>query len=1122
MPGVPGRVEPSAEERRLVSVLFADLVGFTTLSELRDAEEVRDLLSRYFEACTKLISRYGGVVEKFIGDAVMAVWGSPVATEDDAERAVRAALDLVAAVEAFGADVGAPDLRARAGVLTGEAAVTLGQESEGMVLGDMVNTASRIQSAARPGAVLVGESTRRATDVVVVYEDEGVHELKGKAEPMQLWRAARVLGTPVGGHPASGLEAPFVGRSRDLRLIKELFHSSAEESKAALVSVTGIAGIGKSRLSWEFEKYIEGLAETSLWHRGRCLSYGEGVAYWALVDMVKMRCRIAEEEDSATAAAKLHSTLEAFVPDEKERSWIEPRLAHLIALDTGVSGDHENVFSAWRTFFERLSEVHPVVMVFEDMQWADAGLLDFVEYLLEWSRNHRIFILALARPEIHDKRPGWGAGKRNFSSMYLEPLSPSAMAELLGGLVPGLPDDLRDQILDRAQGVPLYAVETVRMLLDRGLLLQEGAIYSPTGPIASLAVPETLQALIAARLDGLGQQERRIVQDAAVLGKSFFKQGLARVSGLSEDEIEPLLEALVRKEVISLQADPRSPERGQYGFLQDLTRKVAYDMLSKKERKTKHLAAAAFIEEGWSGEDEEVVEVVAAHYLSAYEAAPDAEDAEVIRTTAREHLIVAGDRAASLAAPTEAERYIEQALALTDELEARAALLERAGALAWQARRPEQAEAHYHDAIAAFEEAGLTHSAARVSAALGEVDWAHRGLIDEAVERMEGAFEILCKEEHGADLATLAAELGRLHYFKGEIDLAAERVDFALKISEGLGLPEVTSQALNTKGLVATARARPEEGIALLAHALIVALANDRSAAALRAYYNLAELNYGRDRYAEAIELHGRALDLAARVGNELWQGLIREAMPYPLFMAGRWDEAMECAGDVSAWDWMGEMSGSMAVLPTICVNRDIKGGLAKLVELSDQYEESTDMQRAGGRAAVMAVIDGAQGRYVESLEQAEAAMHYGLATGADSPTVRIAFATAVDAAFALGALDKVEDVLEQLAGLRRGEVWPSLGALGESATARLYAARGEAEKAEQSFMRSIDLFRVIGMPYWLGTTLSTFAEFLTAIDRADRALPMIEEARGIFERLDARPWLKKLEQLEKEGVAVP
>jgi class 3 adenylate cyclase len=281
-------------ERRLVSVLFADLVGFTTLSEARDAEEVRELLSRYFESCKRLISLYGGTVEKFIGDAAMAVWGAPTAQEDDAERAVRAALDLVAMVAALGQELGARELAARAGVLTGEAAVTLGAEGEGMVAGDLVNSASRIQSAAEPGHVLVGERTRRATEAAIAYEAAGSHELKGKAEPVPLFRALRVIGSRGGALRSEGLEPPFVGRERELRLVKELFHASAEEKKANLVSVVGIGGIGKSRLSWEFEKYVDGLIEDVWWHRGRCLAYGEGVAYWALAEMVRMRCGIVE------------------------------------------------------------------------------------------------------------------------------------------------------------------------------------------------------------------------------------------------------------------------------------------------------------------------------------------------------------------------------------------------------------------------------------------------------------------------------------------------------------------------------------------------------------------------------------------------------------------------------------------------------------------------------------------------------------------------------------------------------------------------------------------------------------------------------------------------------------
>jgi class 3 adenylate cyclase len=327
-PSLTVAATPSSE-RRLVSVLFADLVGFTTLSESRDSEEVRELLSRYFETSRRLIELYGGTVEKFIGDAVMAVWGTPTATEDDAERAVRAALDLVAAVSALGDEVGAPDLRARAGVLTGEAAVTIGAEGQGMVAGDLVNTASRIQSVADPGSVLVGESTRRATEQTIVYEEAGTFELKGKDRPTALWKAQRVVSGLRGSLKSQGLEAPFVGRDREFRQIKDLFHACADERKAHLVSVTGIAGIGKSRLGWEFYKYFDGIADTVYWHRGRCLSYGEGVTYWALADMLRMRCRIAEDEDPASALSKLHETLEENILDADERDFLEPRLGHL-------------------------------------------------------------------------------------------------------------------------------------------------------------------------------------------------------------------------------------------------------------------------------------------------------------------------------------------------------------------------------------------------------------------------------------------------------------------------------------------------------------------------------------------------------------------------------------------------------------------------------------------------------------------------------------------------------------------------------------------------------------------------------------------------------------------------
>ena len=387
-------------ERRLVSVLFADLVGFTTLSEHRDPEEVRELLSRYFDRCRTLIERYGGTVEKFIGDAVMAVWGSPVAREDDAERAVRAALALTQAVSALGEEVGMPELRVRAGVLTGNAAVEFGAESEGMVLGDTVNTASRLQSIAAAGTVLVDDVTRRASEAAIAYEDAGSHQVKGREQPVRTWKALRVVAGSGGARRAVGLEAPLIGRDGEMSLIIEAGEESAARAVARLVTVIGEAGSGKSRLLWEFFKYLDGIEERRWWHQGRCLSYGEGVAYWALADMVRARAGILEEEDTASAHEKLRATVEKHVPDERERRLVEPRLAHLLGLEQRNAPDRADLFSGWRLFFERLATIQPVILAFEDLQWADSGLLDFIDYLLEWSGEFPIFILAFARPEM--------------------------------------------------------------------------------------------------------------------------------------------------------------------------------------------------------------------------------------------------------------------------------------------------------------------------------------------------------------------------------------------------------------------------------------------------------------------------------------------------------------------------------------------------------------------------------------------------------------------------------------------------------------------------------------------------------------------------------------------------
>jgi predicted ATPase/class 3 adenylate cyclase len=1102
-------LEAPISERRFVSVLFADLVGFTSASESRDAEETRELLTRYFDACRRLITLYGGTVEKFIGDAVMAVWGTPTAREDDAERAVRAALDLVAAVSTLGDEVGAPQLRARAGVLAGEAAVTLGAEGEGMVAGDLVNTASRIQAAAEPGTVLVGEATKWATHASIDYSDAGVHELKGKAEPVPLFRALRVTAGRGGARKAGALEPPFAGRDRELRLLKELFHASAEEGKAHLVSVVGIGGFGKSRLAWELFKYVDGLATVNVWWwRGRCLAYGEGVTYWALAEMVRTRADIVEGEGAESARPKLREAIEPYITDAGELEWIEPRLAHLLGLEEHLTADREDLFAAWRLYFERLSEYQPVVMVFEDVQWADRSLLEFVEYLLEWSRNYRIFVLTLARPDFQERHPTWGAGKRNFSALFLEPLSPQAMEELLDGAVPGLPEELRAQILARAEGVPLYAVETVRMLLDRGLLERAGDRYRPTGPIGALDIPDTLHALVAARLDGLDAEERSLIQDAAVLGKSFMKQALAALSESSQERVEALLGSLVRKEVFSLQADPRSPERGQYAFLQDLLRQVAYETLTRRERKRRHLAVADYLEEGWGPAEQEIAEVVSSHYVAAIECAPDDDDALEIGAKARSMLTRAGERAASLAASEEAVRYFARAADLAVEPLEEAALRERAGEMAWTGSDTAAALVELDRALALFEAAGETHPAARVSARLGEVEW-QNGELEKALARMEAAYAVLSDEEPDADVAALAAQLGRLHYFRGDLELSEERVERGLALAERLWLPEIISQALNTSGLIALWKGRPEAGLALTTHALEVALEHDRPTAALRAYVNLGEALCRRDRYEEAFARYEEGIALARKVGDRQQERWLLLDSTYPLLVIGLWQDASNRLAELP----VSELHGThvLVFLQTFTQLQTERGRLAELepaLAAGAHLAKSADVQESAGYAACQATFLLAQCRFAEALAAAEQALEAVAQLSWASQSSKAGLVAGVEAALAIGDLDRAESLIALIEAEPAGAMPMYLRAHASRFRARVFSD----ERAEPRLKSAAATFRELGLSFWTAVADFELASWLTAHGRSGETARLLEGARETFHRLEAAPWLERID----------
>src|SRR4051794_29908288 len=517
---------PEHEERKVVSVLFVDLVGFTAQSGAADPEDVRSTLRPYHARVKAEIERFGGTVEKFIGDAVMAVFGAPVAREDDAERAVRAGLRVFEATDEL-------ELEVRAAVNTGEAVVSLtarADHGEALVAGDVVNTASRLQTAAPPGALVVGDLTYRTTHERIAYEELEPVSVKGKPEPVPLWR---VLGARnrLGVDAELDTKTPFVGRDHELALLQETYARVERENDVQLVTLVGEPGVGKTRLVRELGRWLDEQPQLVYWRQGRCLPYGDGISFWAVGEIVKAHAGVLETDSPDEAAERLATSVAGVIAGAAEQEWVTARLAPLL----GVSGDappaaREESFTAWRQFLEGIAAERPLVLLFEDVHWADAALLELVEHLADWALGVPLLVLCTTRPELYERHPAWGGGKRNSTTLSLSPLSGDETARLLGALLEQavLPAETQALLLDRCGGNPLYAEQFVRMLADRGLLEQRGRTVDVESA-REVPVPETVQALIAARLDTLGPERKALLQDAAVVGKVFWDGSVASI-----------------------------------------------------------------------------------------------------------------------------------------------------------------------------------------------------------------------------------------------------------------------------------------------------------------------------------------------------------------------------------------------------------------------------------------------------------------------------------------------------------------------------------------------------------------------------------------------------------------
>ncbi|MEO8625262.1 MAG: adenylate/guanylate cyclase domain-containing protein [Candidatus Limnocylindrales bacterium] len=1089
------RALPPAAERRYVSILFADLVGFTTLSEDQDPEEVRDLLSRYFDTAREVILGYGGTVEKFIGDAVMAIWGAPIAREDDPERAVRAALELVGRIHGMAA-AGKP-LALRAAVLSGDAAVTLGAAGQGMVAGDLVNTASRLQSVAPPDVVLVGESTYQATNAAIAYEPAGDQVLKGKQAPVAAWRALRVVARRGGEGREEGLEAPFVGRDEELRLLKEQVHAAEREQKLRVVAISGQAGIGKSRLAWELEKYLDGLAGPQLyhWHQGRTPAYGEGIAFWALGEMVRRRAHITEGEDESSTREKLRTSLDEFVLDAQERRWLEPALGALLGIDEANWAAREQLFSAWRTFFERIAERGPTVLVFEDLQWADNGLLDFIEHLLEWSRERPILVVTLARPELLERRPNFGMGHRALVALHLEPLDGRAMTSLLRGLAPGLDDADMARIVERAEGVPLFAVETIRALADGGHLVRRGDAYALVSPLPALDIPPTLRALIASRLDALGGEDRALLQDAAVLGLTFAVPALAALTERAPDEIEARLRTLAHKELVTLEADPRSPERGQYRFRQGLIRETSYATLAKRERRARHLAAARYYE---TLDDDELAGVRATHYLEAFRAAPEGEEGAALAAQARVALRSAADRAGQLHSPEQARAYLEQAMAVTFNEEDVNDLTMRVAVAAWASGDLAAAESYQRAALAWARANSQPELGVRLTARLA--GWLFEtSRIDEAMELLGGALEepavppVLAME--------LTGQLARGHLFRNESEQGLAASSRALETAEQFDAPEASLQFIITKSWALSQMGRFREATALLIGAKQMADDENAMWPRIRSRFNLSSFSVIDDPHRGLqIALEGIAIDKQFGIAYGSMAGNAAENA----FVVGDLDEVLRLEADAPELkSAMGAIiHGSAAVVRTLRGDEEAARGL--MARFEDQMVGSTSAQDLANLRYVQAWLALARGRLDDAHRLAIESRDAHAGTGSQQSAV-----LAARSAVLIGDAQMVGQDHGWLEQHRLAARW--LERSRRTIAAGLSAVEGRPEEALHAYRQLIEEWRAENLRLDLAFTLLQQARLLGDTDPG--AAAGLEEAQRIFAAMGADRFVERIER---------
>ena len=879
-----------AVERKVVSTLFADLVGFTALGERHDPEDVDAALRAFFDLARGVVERFGGGVEKYIGDAVVGLFGVPLAHEDDAERAVRAALELVARMHEL-PPVGDERLEVRTAVTTGPALVRLNvlpHSGEGMLVGDAVNTAARLLAAAAAMSVVVGATTHRLTARVINYEQLPAITAKGKARPVDRW-VARGPVARRGVDPVRD-QTRMVGREVELAVLSGLLDRALASTSPQFALITGEAGIGKSRLVRElFRTVDERPGFMGTWRQGSCPAYGDGLAYWALREIVSAHAGILRGDTPSAVEAKLAGA----VPESDHRAWLLERLRPLVGLHA-VQAGRDETFAAWTTFIEDVARTRPAVMVFEDLHWASDPTLAYLKHLVLNAAGVPLLVIGTARTEFLEAHPDAARYTHDLEHVPLEPLTEGESARLVHAL-PAASEvpELEAMAVAHCGGNPLYAEELIRYGLERGGSGQPGTGERP--------MPDSLVAIVGARLDALPPAHKALLADAAVIGEVFWPGPLAAVRGTGVDEVDAVLERLTQRGLVRESAESVLAGERELAFSHSLVREVAYTGLPRAERARKHAAAAEWLApQEQSGAD--FAEIVAYHYFTSLELALSAGEKDLAERTARpaaQALARAGDAALALDLRA-AERHYAHALAsVPADDPARPRML--AG---WALAQAQSGSMHaavdaFTEAIAGLEDLGDARAAA---VAMTELSRVLVELSDpRAAGLCEAALDAIADDVPSAELVRVLEQRAYLHLTEGDSRSALDAADRALSVAHLLGLPE-SPRALMQRGVSLCDTGDAARALRDLRQALARALADGVAAEVSGAYACLAEAVLAFEGPARALAIHRDGLAVARSRHDEIGEGFLRGGEFEDLVVLGRWEEALGSCDELEAW----------------------------------------------------------------------------------------------------------------------------------------------------------------------------------------------------------------------------